>query len=153
MFIFNVDTCLSRMIRLCCCCFVFLQEFDPLLLYIQNLLEEARNRLGQVTRDPSKYKKVLEGLITQVIIRKFLSLIEYLPKCVEVVFWFYLFNIFYSTHNEVSYRISIYQWKYTLNKDEFFFVQILLYCPYTYIYMFRCFKFKIFGEIVFFLKK
>ena len=119
MFTFNVDTCLSRMIRLCCCFLVLFQEFDPLLFYIQNLLEEARNRLGQVTRDPSKYKKVLEGLITQVILK--ISLIEYLPKCVKFIFWFYLFNIFYSIHDKVSYLINIYQWRYTLNKDEFFF--------------------------------
>jgi hypothetical protein len=32
---------------------------------LENLLEEARVRLGQLTRDPNGYKKVLEGLITQ----------------------------------------------------------------------------------------
>ncbi|ELU18703.1 hypothetical protein CAPTEDRAFT_166040 [Capitella teleta] len=33
--------------------------------HLKTLLEEAQVRLGQLTRDPSGYKKVLEGLITQ----------------------------------------------------------------------------------------
>jgi len=33
--------------------------------HISNVLEESKNRLSQLTRDPSRYKKILEGLLQQ----------------------------------------------------------------------------------------
>lgn len=35
--------------------------------HVRSVLEEARRRLGEVTKDPTKYKSVLEKLITQAL--------------------------------------------------------------------------------------
>lgn len=35
--------------------------------HVQNVLDEARRRLGEITKDPANYSKVLTSLIVQAL--------------------------------------------------------------------------------------